>query len=185
MQPLDDAPDWAIRKMRSEERTADQVAEIRADGDGTSEVGWIAPSAPAGSGIYKIRVKGHLNSQWSDYLEGMQAKLLDSGEMILCGVIADQAALMGVLNKLYRLNLPLISVNKINQKEFDKMENGTEKDLEMAQVCLNCTCCKIARQEQKGLVYSCVKGFAEDVCPFCQAYERVYGRKAHEPIPAQ
>ncbi len=21
------------------------------------------------------------------------------------------------------------------------------------------------------------------VCPFCRAYERVYGRKAHEPIP--
>ena len=64
-------------------------------------------------------------------------------------------------------------------------EDVAEKDREMAQVCLSCTCCKIARQEQQGLVYSCVKDFAEGLCPFCQAYEKVYGRKAHEPIPAQ
>ncbi len=67
------------------------------------------------------------------------------------------------------------------------MENEyvTEKDREMAQVCLSCPCCKTARQEQKGLVYTCVKDFAEELCPFCQAYERVYERKAHEPISVQ
>jgi hypothetical protein len=69
-------------------------------------------------------------------------------------------------------------------KEMEDV-NGTEKDREMAQVCLNCICCKTARQEQKGLMYSCVKNFTEELCPFCQAYERVYGRKAHEPIPVQ
>jgi hypothetical protein len=64
-------------------------------------------------------------------------------------------------------------------------ENVTDKDCEMAQVCLNCPCGKIAREEQKGFIYSCVKNFTEGLCPFCQAYERVYGRKAHEPIPTQ
>lgn len=63
--------------------------------------------------VYEIRVKGHLNSQWSNWLEGLQVKPLDNGEMILSGTIIDQAALMGILNKLNRLNLPLISVNEI------------------------------------------------------------------------
>jgi len=66
----------------------------------------------SGGGVYEIHVKGHLNSQWSDWLGGMQVKLLDNGEMILSGAIVDQAALMGVLNKLNRLNLPIISVNE-------------------------------------------------------------------------
>lgn len=63
--------------------------------------------------LYEIHVKGQLNSQWSDWLGGMQVKLLDNGEMILSGAIVDQAALMGILNKLNRLNLPIISVNEV------------------------------------------------------------------------
>ncbi len=62
---------------------------------------------------YEIHVKGHLDLSWSDWLEGMEMRLLDNGEMILSGYIVDQAALMGVLNKLVRLNLKLISVNEI------------------------------------------------------------------------
>lgn len=63
--------------------------------------------------LYEIHVKGHLNSKWSDWLEGLEVKLLDNGEMILRGPIVDQAALMGLLNKLARLNLTLLSVNKV------------------------------------------------------------------------
>lgn len=63
-------------------------------------------------------------------------------------------------------------------------EDVTEKDIEMAQVCLSCPCCKIARQEQEGLMYSCLKNYAEALCPFCQAYEKVSRRKAHERVPA-
>jgi len=69
----------------------------------------------SGGGIYEIHVKGHLNSQWSDWLDGLQVTLLDNGEMVLSGPIVDQAALMGVLNKLSRLNLPLISVNEVKR----------------------------------------------------------------------
>ncbi len=66
---------------------------------------------------FEIHVKGHLNTSWSDWLEGMEMRLLDNGEMILSGYIVDQAALMGVLNKLVRLNLTLISVNEIKNKD--------------------------------------------------------------------
>jgi len=64
-------------------------------------------------GTFEIRLKGHLDDSWSDWLEGLEVKLLNNGEMILFGQIGDQAALMGILNKLYGLNLTLLSVNEI------------------------------------------------------------------------
>lgn len=64
---------------------------------------------------YEIRVEGHLNSQWSDWLEGLELELLENGETVLRGPIVDQAALMGVLNKLHRLNLTILSLNPINR----------------------------------------------------------------------
>ncbi len=66
---------------------------------------------------FEIHVKGHLNTSWSDWLEGMEMRLLDNGEMILSGYIIDQAALMGVLNKLVRLNLKLLSLNEIKKND--------------------------------------------------------------------
>jgi len=76
-------------------------------------------SCYSGGGFFEIRVKGHLTSQWSDWLEGMEVKLLDNGEMILSGTIVDQAALMGVLNKLNRLNLALLSVSQVNPSDLN------------------------------------------------------------------
>ena len=67
--------------------------------------------------LYEIRVKGQLDQSWSDWLEGLEVKLLDNGEMILSGYIGDQAALMGTLNKIYGLNLTLLSLNKINSNK--------------------------------------------------------------------
>ena len=66
---------------------------------------------------FEIRVKGHLDESWSDWLEGLEVKLLDNGEMILLGRIADQAALMGILNQLYGLNLALLSVSEVKEKK--------------------------------------------------------------------
>jgi hypothetical protein len=68
-------------------------------------------------GFFEIHVRGHLDSKWSDWLEGLEIKLLDNGEMLLSGMIIDQAALMGVLNKLNGLNLTLLSVSQVNQME--------------------------------------------------------------------
>ena len=67
------------------------------------------------AGIFEIRIKGQLNSHWSEWLEGLEVKLLENGEMILSGHIVDQAALLGVLNKLGRLNLTLLSVNEVKK----------------------------------------------------------------------
>ena len=61
--------------------------------------------------------RGQLDESWSDWLGGLEVKLLDNGEMILFGYIGDQAALMGILNKLYGLNLTLLSVSEVGKKK--------------------------------------------------------------------
>jgi len=80
----------------------------------------------SGVKIFEILVRGQLDSHWWEWLGGMQVKLLDNGEMILYGTIVDQAALMGVLNKLNRLNLPLISVNEVKSELIDGLEGEKE-----------------------------------------------------------
>jgi hypothetical protein len=64
---------------------------------------------------YEIVVPGRLDESWSDWLTGMtvEVKSKDDGPTIttLTGVVADQAALQGLLGRLYSLGLSLISVN--------------------------------------------------------------------------
>jgi len=59
----------------------------------------------------------------------------------------------------------------------------TEKDRELAEKCKACPVCNRARTKQKGLAFWFVKYVEGGVCPACQAYEKVYGRKAHMPDP--
>jgi len=61
----------------------------------------------------------------------------------------------------------------------------TEKDRARAQRCIECLVCKRARLKQSGLAYWLVRIVEGRVCPWCAAYERVYGRKAHEPAEQQ
>ena len=72
------------------------------------------PSSHSEGRFVEIHVKGHLDDKWSDWLGGLEVKRLDNGEMILSGAIVDQAALMGILNQLNRLNLALLAVREIN-----------------------------------------------------------------------
>ncbi len=66
--------------------------------------------------FFEIRVRGHLDQTWSEWLEGLDVSLLDEGQMLLSGQIRDQTALMGILTKLYNLNLTLISVTEKGQE---------------------------------------------------------------------
>jgi len=65
--------------------------------------------------IYQIKVPGHLDESWSEWAGGMTITVEngDSGPptTTLTGAVADQAALHGLLRRLYSLDLPLISVN--------------------------------------------------------------------------
>jgi len=61
--------------------------------------------------------------------------------------------------------------------------NITPLDRALANVCRNCLVCRRARQRQSGAAFWLVQQVEGRVCPFCRAYARVYGRKAHERQP--
>ena len=71
----------------------------------------LALSQPA---TYEIRVPGELDPSWSDWAGGMDIALVREGDgppvTVLTGEVADQAALQGLLRRLYSLGLPLLSV---------------------------------------------------------------------------
>jgi len=60
------------------------------------------------------------------------------------------------------------------------MGNISKRQKWMAQRCLQCTLCKYARKKQKGMLYTIAK-LESRICPFCRAYEKVYGKKSYEP----
>ena len=60
--------------------------------------------------FYKIRIKGQLGAEWSDWFEGLTISLEEDGTTLLSGPVADQAALHGLLKKVRDLGLPLLSV---------------------------------------------------------------------------
>ena len=64
--------------------------------------------------IYQIRVKGHLAGHWVEWFDGLSLTNEANGEATLYGPIADQSALHGVLLKLRDLNLPVLSVNRVD-----------------------------------------------------------------------
>ena len=63
---------------------------------------------------YQIKVPGYLDERWSEWAEGMTITIESEGDdppvTTLTGTI-DQAALQGLLRRLYSLGLPLLSVN--------------------------------------------------------------------------
>ena len=64
---------------------------------------------------YQIRVQGRLDNDWSDWLRGMTVTF-EGGVTTLTGPVADQAALRGILCKLWDLNLTLASVVQIDRR---------------------------------------------------------------------
>jgi hypothetical protein len=71
-----------------------------------------------GSATYRIDVEGRIPASWCDALEGMTI-MEGSWEAeppvtTLWGQLSDQAALAGVLNTLYELHLPVLSVQRLS-----------------------------------------------------------------------
>ncbi len=60
--------------------------------------------------IYHIRVRGNLDQKWADWFAGFVITARESGETLMSGVVADQAALHSVLGNIRGLDLPLLLV---------------------------------------------------------------------------
>jgi hypothetical protein len=61
----------------------------------------------------------------------------------------------------------------------------TDRDRRMAEWCRTCPACQRAQKKQRGFTFWFVRHVEEGLCPYCKAYEKVYGRKAHEPADAE
>ena len=67
--------------------------------------------------IYQIRVEGRFDPSWSEWFSGLEIALevdRDRGTVTdLTGPVADQAALRGILSRMWDLNLIVISVRRL------------------------------------------------------------------------
>ena len=64
-------------------------------------------------GRYEIRLKGHLDSRWTAWFDGLTLTQDNDGTTVINGLVADQAALHGLLQKVRDLGLPLVSVTQV------------------------------------------------------------------------
>jgi hypothetical protein len=63
---------------------------------------------------YEIRLEGSLDDGWTAWFDGMQITNEPDGVTVIAGVVADQAALHGLLTKVRDLGLPLSSARRID-----------------------------------------------------------------------
>jgi hypothetical protein len=69
--------------------------------------------------------------------------------------------------------------SEIKGKSKIEGRTHTKLDLALARICVNCPVCRRARKKQTGAAFWLTSKIETRICPFCRAYERVYGRKAH------
>lgn len=69
--------------------------------------------------VYRIRIKGHLSHEWTDWFEGLTITLEENGNTLLTGPVVDQAALHGLLKKVRDLGMPLVSVSPLENNQAD------------------------------------------------------------------
>jgi hypothetical protein len=75
-------------------------------------------SACGGPAQYEIRVAGVLDGRWAAWFDGLQISG-QGEETVICGLVADQPALHGVLTKVRDLGLCLISVRRLDAGQAD------------------------------------------------------------------
>ena len=67
--------------------------------------------------LYRISILGNLDKNWSDYCGGMTIEHVSDPKhnsmTIMTGRLADQSALIGVLNSLHDIGCPILSVECI------------------------------------------------------------------------
>lgn len=68
-------------------------------------------------GRYEIRLKGHLASRWAAWFDGLSLTHESDGTTLIHGLVADQAALHGLLQKVRDVGLPLVSVTQLDTNQ--------------------------------------------------------------------
>jgi hypothetical protein len=104
-----------VRKVGLFLTYAGPLFEVQAEGD----ISMTNPHKYHGLTDYRIKLKGHLDQKWSDWFDQM-AISTEGDETILNGLVADQAALHGLLIRIRDLNLTLLSVEQTDPDQEDK-----------------------------------------------------------------
>ena len=66
---------------------------------------------------YEVRLKGHLDTRWAAWFDGLSLSLESDGTTVIHGSVADQAALHGLLQKVRDTGLPLVSVTHVEPNQ--------------------------------------------------------------------
>lgn len=69
---------------------------------------------------YLFRVRGHLDPQWSDWLDGLTIEHDTDGTSCLLGEVRDQAALHGLIVRIRDIGVDLIAVQPAAQPASDE-----------------------------------------------------------------
>ena len=78
--------------------------------------------------FYEIKIRGHLDPRWSEWFAGLKLTRLEGDVTLLSGMVPDQAALHGLLERIRDLNLTLISVAYGGPSTQDFDEEGEKQD---------------------------------------------------------
>jgi hypothetical protein len=74
----------------------------------------ISTGSRSEAGRYEIRIQGHLHSRWAAWFDGLSLTNEPDGTTVISGLVVDQAALHGLLQKVRDVGLPLVSVNSVD-----------------------------------------------------------------------
>jgi hypothetical protein len=69
---------------------------------------------------YRIQVQGWVDDRWADWLGGLTLVREGEGDLattLLTGIVADQSALMGLLQQLCNLGFPVLSATQLEEGE--------------------------------------------------------------------
>ena len=77
----------------------------------------MGDTVPSTASSYRIEIEGRLDPRWSSWFDGLTIAVEGQDLVVttLTGAVPDQASLRGILNKIWDLNLSLISVNRLGR----------------------------------------------------------------------
>ena len=79
-------------------------------------------------GRYEIRVTGHLDGRWAAWFDGLDLTHEADGVTVIHGLVADQAALHGVLQRVRDIGLPLVSITRVDEPPTQSGNSTPERN---------------------------------------------------------
>ncbi len=73
--------------------------------------------------VYRIQIQEQLGSDWNEWFSGLAVTQEANGGSLLTGMVADQAALLGLIRKVRDLGLTLVSLQRM-ETQPEKPEKG-------------------------------------------------------------